>query len=76
MKTRQASIKRNTAETQISVRLKIDGTGVSRVSTTMPFMDHMITLMAKHGCFDLSLTAKGDTDVDYHHTVEDIGIVW
>jgi imidazoleglycerol-phosphate dehydratase len=75
MKTRQATVTRKTAETQVQVQLSLDGSGRSRVKTTMPFLDHMLNLMAKHGCFDLTVSAKGDTEVDYHHTVEDIGIV-
>jgi len=75
MKTRRAEVERKTTETQIKIRLDLDGTGKSRVRTTMPFLDHMLTLMAKHGRFDLTVTARGDTDVDFHHTVEDIGIV-
>ena len=75
MKTREATIVRKTTETQIRVRLNLDGSGNSRVRTTMPFLDHMLTIMAKHGCFDMTIEAKGDTEVDYHHTVEDLGIV-
>jgi len=72
---RRATIDRSTTETQIRVTLALDGTGRSRVDTTIPFLDHMLTLLAKHGFFDLSVKAKGDTDIDDHHTVEDIGIV-
>jgi imidazoleglycerol-phosphate dehydratase len=75
MKTRRAEVQRKTTETQVKIRLDLDGTGQSRVRTTMPFLDHMLTLMAKHGRFDLTVIARGDTDVDFHHTVEDIGIV-
>ncbi|HTN43332.1 MAG TPA: imidazoleglycerol-phosphate dehydratase HisB [Nitrospiria bacterium] len=75
MKTRRAEVQRKTTETQVKVRLDLDGTGRSRVQTTMPFLDHMLTLMAKHGRMDLAVMARGDTEVDFHHTVEDIGIV-
>jgi imidazoleglycerol-phosphate dehydratase len=72
---RIATIKRKTAETDITLTLAIDGQGTSNISTGVPFFDHMLTLFAKHGLFDLHLDAKGDVDVDYHHTVEDVGIV-
>ncbi len=72
---RQASLKRDTAETKISLRLALDGTGRSTVDTGIPFLDHMLTLVARHGLFDLELQAQGDLAVDYHHTVEDAGIV-
>jgi imidazoleglycerol-phosphate dehydratase len=75
MKMRRAEVQRKTTETQVKIRLDMDGTGQSRVRTTMPFLDHMLTLMAKHGRFDLSIVAQGDIEVDFHHTVEDIGIV-
>jgi imidazoleglycerol-phosphate dehydratase len=75
MKARKAAIIRNTTETRIKVELNLDGTGRYRVKTTMPFLDHMLSIMARHGCLDLTVAAKGDTEVDYHHTVEDIGIV-
>ena len=71
---RQATIDRKTKETDIKIRLEIDGSGQSRVDTGIPFMDHMLTLMAAHGFMDLDITAKGDTEVDDHHTVEDLGI--
>lgn len=71
---RTAEIKRNTAETQISLKLNIDGAGISSVETGCGFLDHMLTLFAHHGRFDLDLKCAGDTQVDYHHTVEDIGI--
>ncbi|MBQ6266151.1 MAG: imidazoleglycerol-phosphate dehydratase HisB [Clostridia bacterium] len=67
-------IKRNTAETQIELCLCLDGKGESRIDSGVGFLDHMLTLFAKHGSFDLTLTCKGDTQVDDHHTVEDIGI--
>ncbi|WP_447987528.1 imidazoleglycerol-phosphate dehydratase HisB [Nitrospira sp. Nam74] len=72
---RCASIERNTTETQISVDLALDGVGGSHIQTTIPFLDHMLQLLSKHGFFDLTIRAKGDTDIDDHHTVEDIGIV-
>ncbi len=72
---RKAEIKRTTKETDISLFLNIDGKGESRIDTGCGFLDHMLTLFASHGRFDLTLTCKGDTQVDYHHTAEDIGIV-
>lgn len=75
MKKRSAKIARNTAETQISLTLTIDGSGKSKVSTGIPFFDHMLTVLAKHSLCDLIVTASGDIDVDAHHAVEDIGIV-
>src|ERR1017187_8199790 len=72
---RVATVSRKTAETDISITLSVDGTGVSKVSTGVAFFDHMLTLFAKHGLFDLALKARGDVDVDYHHTVEDVGLV-
>jgi imidazoleglycerol-phosphate dehydratase len=72
---RVASVSRKTAETDISITLGVDGTGVSRIGTGVAFFDHMLTLFAKHGLFDLTVKAKGDVDVDYHHTVEDVGLV-
>jgi imidazoleglycerol-phosphate dehydratase len=74
-KARKAAVRRKTGETDVAVELNLDGTGAHSVSTTMPFLDHMLSLMAKHGLVDLKLKARGDTDVDYHHTVEDVGIV-
>ena len=71
---RTAEINRNTAETQIRLKLNLDGTGKSEISTGCGFLDHMLTLFAKHGRFDLEVSCQGDTWVDYHHTVEDIGI--
>ena len=71
---RRAKITRKTAETDISLELCLDGTGESRIDTGCGFLNHMLTLFAKHGRFDITLTCKGDTDVDDHHTVEDIGI--
>ncbi len=71
---RTASVKRKTNETSISVSWELDGSGKYTIATGIPFFDHMLDLFAKHGLFDLKLSAKGDTDVDNHHTVEDIGI--
>jgi len=72
---RVSAITRRTAETDITLSLAIDGRGTAQIDTGVPFFDHMLTLFAKHGLFDLKVRAKGDTDVDYHHTVEDVGIV-
>lgn len=71
---RTATVNRKTAETDVSLSLNLDGKGVSQVESGCGFLDHMLTLFAKHGRFDLTLTCKGDTNVDDHHTVEDIGI--
>ena len=71
---RTSTIQRKTAETDISLTLNLDGTGVSTVDSGCGFLDHMLTLFARHGGFDLALTCKGDTYVDDHHTVEDVGI--
>ena len=71
---RNAAIERKTAETDIALRLELDGTGRSDIHTGVGFLDHMLTLFAKHGRFDLSVTCKGDTWVDDHHSTEDIGI--
>jgi imidazoleglycerol-phosphate dehydratase len=72
---RTASIARKTAETDIKLTLNVDGSGRSSIATGVPFFDHMLTLFAKHGQFDLDVTCDGDVAVDYHHTVEDVGIV-
>ena len=72
---RTSTINRQTAETNISLTLDLDGSGVSKIDSGCGFLDHMLTLFARHGRFDLTLTCKGDTWVDDHHTVEDIGIV-
>ncbi|MBC7964643.1 MAG: imidazoleglycerol-phosphate dehydratase HisB [Fuerstia sp.] len=72
--TRSASITRNTAETQIELSLNLDGSGKSEISTGVGFFDHMLTLFARHGLFDLTVKAVGDLHVDHHHTVEDVGI--
>ena len=71
---RTAEILRKTAETDIALTLNLDGKGESKVDTGCGFLDHMLTLFAKHGRFDLTVTCKGDTQVDDHHTVEDVGI--
>ena len=71
---RNAEIKRKTAETDIEISLSLDGNGRSVISTGCGFLDHMLTLFAKHGRFDLTIACHGDTQIDYHHTVEDIGI--
>ena len=72
---RIAKIDRKTAETDISLCLNLDGTGTAKIDTGCGFLDHMLTLFAHHSGFDLEVKCKGDTDVDFHHTVEDIGIV-
>jgi len=72
---RTAQIERSTTETQVRIEWTLDGTGQGKIETTIPFLDHMLTLLAKHGFFDLTVRAKGDTEIDEHHTVEDIGIV-
>lgn len=72
---RSAKVARATKETDIKLELTIEGKGKSAITTGIPFMDHMLTLMAAHGFFDLTLNAKGDIEIDDHHTVEDIGIV-
>jgi imidazoleglycerol-phosphate dehydratase len=73
-RTRTATIDRNTNETHIKLRLNLDGRGTSKISTGIRFLDHMLDLVARHGAFDLTIDAKGDLDVDQHHTVEDTGI--
>ncbi len=75
MKARTAALHRKTAETDIKARLNIDGRGIYKISTGIRFLDHMLELFTRHGGFDLELTARGDLDVDQHHTVEDVGIV-
>jgi imidazoleglycerol-phosphate dehydratase len=72
---REAALERNTKETQIAGSLRIEGTGAYQITTGIRFLDHMLELFSKHGAFDLQLTARGDLDVDQHHTVEDTGIV-
>jgi len=75
MAERKSSIDRKTTETNIRLKFSIDGQGKGKVNTGIPFLDHMLTLFAKHGLFDLNIEATGDLEIDYHHTVEDIGIV-
>jgi imidazoleglycerol phosphate dehydratase HisB len=75
MSMRNVTVKRETKETNISITLNPDGTGNISVDSGVPFFDHMLTAMAKHGGFDFTCTAKGDLGVDCHHTIEDIGIV-
>jgi len=71
---RQAEVSRNTLETQITVRIDLDGSGRSQLSTGVGFFDHMLDQIARHGMFDLDIAAKGDLHIDAHHTVEDVGI--
>ena len=71
---RSASIKRNTLETQIAVSIDLDGSGASRMETGVPFLEHMLDQIARHGLIDLDIVAKGDLHIDAHHTVEDLGI--
>lgn len=71
---RTSEIKRTTAETDVALSLDLDGTGVSEIDTGCGFLDHMLTLFARHGRFDLTVSCKGDVRVDYHHTTEDVGI--
>ncbi len=75
MERRQQSRSRATAETRIELSIDLDGSGTSKVATGIGFFDHMLTLFARHGLFDLTLEAEGDLEVDFHHTVEDTGIV-
>lgn len=74
MKKRAALLKRKTSETDIQVKLVVDGSGRSAIDTQIPFLDHMLTLLAKHGLWDLQIKARGDLQVDIHHTNEDLGI--
>lgn len=74
MTDRQASVERNTLETQIKVQVNLDGTGTCKLNTGVPFLEHMLDQVARHGLIDLEIEAKGDLDIDAHHTVEDIGI--
>lgn len=75
MKKREAKIRRNTKETQIALELNLDGSGKYDIETGIPFFNHMLELFARHGIFDLKIRAAGDIEIDYHHTVEDVGIV-
>ena len=72
---RRASVSRDTKETQIALSVNLDGTGVANLATGLPFFEHMLTQIARHGLIDLDVQAKGDLEVDAHHTVEDVGIV-
>ena len=74
MTARTASVERNTNETQISIQLNLDGAGQSQLNTGLPFFEHMIDQIARHGMLDLKIDAKGDLEIDAHHTVEDVGI--
>ena len=71
---RTSHVKRSTSETQIEVKLNLDGSGIQEIKTPVPFLDHMLSQLARHGYFDLTIKAKGDTHIDFHHTVEDVGI--
>jgi imidazoleglycerol-phosphate dehydratase len=73
-RARKAKVVRNTKETRITVELNVDGTGKYRIDTPIPFLSHMMEAFAKHGLFDLKIKATGDTDVDFHHTVEDVAL--
>ena len=72
---RKINLKRKTRETDIEITINLDGEGKYSINTSIPFLDHMLSLMSKHGLFDLKIKAKGDTEIDDHHTVEDVGIV-
>src|SRR5664280_1400174 len=72
---RRVTIERITKETKIKLSLAVDGSGEAKICTSVPFLDHMLNLFARHGLFDLDIEASGDIDIDFHHTVEDIGIV-
>jgi imidazoleglycerol-phosphate dehydratase len=72
---RRATVERNTKETQIRLVIDLDGTGVRKIATPIPFLDHMLDTIGRHGVFDLEVAARGDVEVDGHHTVEDVGIV-
>jgi imidazoleglycerol-phosphate dehydratase len=71
---RKADVRRETKETQIHVKLNLDGSGKAKLASGMPFLDHMLDQVARHGCIDLEISAKGDLEVDAHHAVEDVGI--
>jgi imidazoleglycerol-phosphate dehydratase len=73
--TRNAALERSTAETRIKLSLALDGSGKTDIKSSVAFLDHMLNLFARHGLFDLAVEANGDIDIDFHHTVEDIGIV-
>ena len=71
---RRGTIRRKTSETEVSVEIDLDGKGQGEIDTSLPFLDHMLNLFARHGLFDLTLRGRGDTEVDHHHLVEDVGI--
>ncbi|HAJ28135.1 MAG TPA: imidazoleglycerol-phosphate dehydratase, partial [Syntrophus sp. (in: bacteria)] len=71
---RKGKVKRKTSETTISMEMDLDGSGRAEIDTTVPFMNHMLTLFSRHGLFDIKIAGKGDRDVDDHHLVEDLGI--
>ena len=71
--SRKAAVKRKTSEVEVAIELNIDGKGIYEINTGIPFFDHMLEQLSKHGLFDLKITANGDTDIDFHHTVEDVG---
>ncbi len=73
--SRKATLERITKETQIKLTLEIDGSGEAKICSSVPFLDHLLDLLTRHGLFDLTIEARGDIDIDFHHTVEDIGIV-
>src|SRR6188768_1585321 len=75
MTARIAKVERQTKETKISVEVNLDGTGVSKIQTPIPFLSHMLDQIARHGSIDLSVVAEGDVEIDGHHTTEDVGIV-
>src|SRR5216684_5904869 len=72
--TRVAQVQRKTKETDVQVKLDLDGRGQSRITTGLPFLDHMLELFAKHGLFDLNVACKGDLEIDDHHSVEDVAL--
>ena len=74
MSSRRAEVTRNTKETQITLSVNLDGSGAARLNTGLPFLEHMLEQVARHGLIDITLEAKGDLHIDAHHTVEDIGI--
>jgi imidazoleglycerol-phosphate dehydratase len=74
--SRIAKLSRKTSESSIELSLNLDGSGISKISTTVPFYDHMLTALSKHSLIDLDITASGDTEIDVHHTVEDVAIVF
>ena len=74
--SRIAKLSRKTSESNVELSLNLDGSGTSKISTTVPFFDHMLTALAKHSLIDLEIQATGDTEIDIHHTVEDVAIVF